>query len=78
MSNNTNLQQTLSLQEMSDIKGGYIYTCEERKRHMHITCRTDDGKKINDFKIALDDVDEFMLHFNGKKNFKLLDVLKTI
>jgi hypothetical protein len=66
--------EVLSSQKMNDIKGGYIYTCEEKKRHMAITCRTDDGKKINDFKIALEDVDDFMRYFNGKKNFKLDDV----
>jgi hypothetical protein len=67
--------EVVSTQKMNDIKGGYIYTCEERKRHMAITCRTDTGKKINDFKIALEDVDNFMTYFNGNKNFKLADVM---
>jgi hypothetical protein len=70
--------EVLSSQKMNDLKGGYLYTCEERKRHMAITCRTDDGKKINDFKIALDDVDDFMTYFNGKKNFKLDEVLAIV
>jgi hypothetical protein len=63
--------EALSSQKMNDIKGGYIYTCEEKKRHMSITCRTDDGKKINDFKVKKSEVALFMQYFNGKKGFEL-------
>lgn len=77
MNTNTNFKQTLSPSELSNIKGGYIYTCEEKKRHMAIICRTDAGKKIGDFKIALNEVEQFMRHFNGNKNFKLSAVLQN-
>ncbi len=44
---------------------------------MAIICRTDAGKKIGDFKIALNEVEQFMQHFNGNKNFKLSAVLQN-
>lgn len=66
-------KKSLSAAEMSSLKGGYIYSCEEKKRHMEITCFTDEGKKINAFKIAPGYAMRFMATFNGNKNFKIED-----
>ena len=66
--------EALSPEQMNALKGAYSYTCEEKKRHMLIICKTDEGKKIGDFKVKFDDVDEFMLYFNGNKKFQLSNV----
>ncbi len=64
----------LSPNDLKDLKGGYIFSCEERKRHMYITCYTQEGQKsINTFRVAPQDADTFMANFNGSKKFKLED-----
>jgi hypothetical protein len=51
----------LTKQEAANIKGGYIFTCEEKKRNlMTITVYSDAGSLLNTYKVATVDADSFM------------------
>lgn len=56
----------LTKQESENIKGGYVFTCEEKKRNvMTIVAFDDQGNKIQDYKIATTDAMVFMQNYQG-------------
>ncbi len=57
----------LTKQEANKIKGGFSFTCEERKRNvMTIVAYDDQGNKIRDYKVATSSAASFMENYQGE------------
>jgi hypothetical protein len=51
----------LTKQELVNLKGGYLFTCEEKKRNVTtITVYTDFGTLFNSYKVATTEVSSFI------------------
>jgi hypothetical protein len=51
----------LTKQESENIKGGYVFTCEEKKRNvMNIIVYSDAGALVNTYKVPTADATTFM------------------
>ena len=58
----------LTKQETEEVKGGYVFTCEEKKRNvMLVTAYTDSGTLVNTYKIVDSQLSTFLSIYNGTK-----------
>jgi hypothetical protein len=57
----------LTKQDAENIKGGYLFSCEEKKRNlMSITVYTESGALLNTYKVATTEVTSFIASYGTK------------
>jgi hypothetical protein len=55
----------LTKQDAENIKGGYLFSCEEKKRNMLISAYTNNGVLINTYKVATVTAETFIQNYQG-------------
>jgi hypothetical protein len=57
----------LTKQDAENIKGGYLFTCEEKKRNvMSISVYTESGTLLDTYKVATTEATSFMATYDTK------------